>query len=118
MSSTHAIRKIEKHFESVNATGTFYKDAAINARSPGYEATDFEREFLQKLHADKRLEKESSVRRIDGKLFLAILRRGEVMEASCLRCHGDPQGAPGGRIDFYGPSRSCNRNIGEEGPWT
>lgn len=113
MSSTFAIREIEKFFKSITPSRYSFKDAAINARNPENEADEYERAFLDKLAMDKRLEYESTVRNIDGKLYLVILRKGEVMEASCLRCHGNPKDAPEGLTDYYGSERSFNRKVGD-----
>ena len=41
------------------------------------------------------------------------MRKGEVMEASCLRCHSTPQNAPKGLTDHYGSERSFNRKTGD-----
>ena len=113
MSSTFAIREIEKYFKSHSPSGYFFKDAALNARSPENEADEYERAFLEKLKADKKLETESTVRKIDGKPYLAVLGKGEVMEASCLRCHSNPKDAPKGLTDYYGSERSFNRKAGD-----
>ena len=113
MSSTFAIREIEKYFKSFSPSGYFFKDAALNARSPENEADEYERAFLEKLNADKKLEAESTVRKIDGKPYLVVLRKGEVMEASCLRCHSNPKDAPKGLTDYYGSERSFNRKAGD-----
>ena len=59
MSSTYAIREIEKYFKSLNPSGYSFKDAAIDARSPENEADEYERVFLEKLAMDKKLESES-----------------------------------------------------------
>jgi len=113
MSSTYAIREIEKYFKSFNPSGYSFKDAAINARSPENEADVFERAFIEKLNADKKLESESIVRNIDGKPYLVVLRKGEDMEVSCLRCHSHPKDAPKGLTDYYGSKRSFNRKTGD-----
>lgn len=113
MSSTYAIREIEKVFKSVSPSGFFYKDAALNARSPKNEADEYERTFLEKLKVDKKLESELTVRQIGGKSYLDVLKKGEVMEQSCLRCHGNPKDAPKGLTDYYGSERSFNRRIGD-----
>lgn len=113
MSSTYAIREIEKYFKSINPSGYSFKDAAINARSPENEADAYERAFLEKLNADKKLESESAIRTIDGKPYLVVLRKGEVMEESCLRCHSHPKEAPKGLIDYYGAKRSFHRKVGD-----
>lgn len=113
MSSTFAIREIEKYFKSLNPSGYSFKDAAINARSPENEADEYERAFLEKLAIDKKHESESTVRNIGGEPYLVVLRKGEVMEASCLRCHSNPQDAPKGLTDYYGSERSFNRKAGD-----
>ncbi len=113
MSSTYAIREIDKYFKSLNPEGYYYKDAAINARSPDNEAAEYEREFLEELKKDQKLEKSSGIRMIDGKPYLVIMRRGEVMESSCLRCHSSPANAPGDMVKSYGSERSFNRHAGD-----
>jgi PAS domain S-box-containing protein len=113
MSSTYAIREIEKYFKSFNPAGYSFKDSAINARSPENEADEYERAFIEKLNTDKKLESESTVRNIDGKSYLIVLRKGEVMEASCLQCHSNPKAAPKGLTDYYGSERSFHRKAGD-----
>jgi len=112
MSSTFAIREIEKYFKSLNPSGYYFRDAAINARSPENEADEYERAFIERLNADDKLEFESTVRHINGKPYLVVLKKGEVMEASCLRCHSDPKKAPKGLTDYYGSKRSFYRIVG------
>ena len=113
MSSTYAIRRIDAYFQSLNPAGYYVKDAAVNARYPDNEADGYERAFLEELNKDSKLAARSEVRMIDGQPFLAVLRRGEVMEESCLHCHGDPANAPGDLVREYGPERSFNRQVGE-----
>ena len=113
MSSTYTIREIEKYFKSITPSRYSFKDAAINARSPENEADEYERAFLGKLAIDKKHESESTVRNIGGEPYLVVLRKGEVMEASCLKCHSNPQDAPKGLTDYYGSERSFNRKAGD-----
>ena len=102
MSSTYAIREIEKYFKMLNPSGYSFKDSAVDARSPENEAVEYERIFFENLKAGKQPEMESKVRIIDGKPYLVVLKKGEVMEASCLRCHSRPENAPKGMTDYYG----------------
>ena len=113
MSSTYAIREIEKYFKKFNPSGYYFRDVAANARSPENDADDYERTFLKAINADETLESQSAIRMIDGKPYLDVLRRAEVMEASCLRCHSEPEAAPTGLVDIYGPERSFHRKLGE-----
>ena len=113
MSSTYAIREIEKYFKKFNPSGYYFRDVAINARSPENEADAYERAFLKAINADEKLESESAIRMIGGKPYLDVLRRAEVMETSCLRCHSEAEAAPTGLVDIYGPERSFHRALGE-----
>jgi len=113
MSSTYAVREIDTYFKDLVNEDYYYKECAINARSPQNEADEFEKAFIQKLNADPELQYQSFVREIDQQLYFVTLRRGETMEASCLRCHSTPDNAPGGLIDAYGPERSFSRYAGE-----
>ncbi len=113
MSSTYAVREMGKYARQLGSKEYYYKECAINARSPENEADGYEREFLKKLSADADLVSHSGFRTFDGKPYFAVLRRGEAMEESCLRCHSDPQKAPKGLVDIYGPKRSFHRKIGD-----
>jgi len=113
MSSTYAIRGIHKYFLELNSAGYYLKDAAVDARSPENEADDYERAFLAALKNDRTLDSRSEVRTIDGKPYLAVMRRGESMEESCLRCHSTPGNAPADLLKHYGSERSFNRKAGD-----
>ena len=113
MSSTYAVRDIDKFFKSISSNNYYYKEAAINARFPENEADEFERVFIKKLNRNPELIKHSTVRNIKGRPFFVVLRRGEVMEESCLRCHSTPDKAPKDMVRYYGPERSFGRSMGE-----
>lgn len=113
MSSTYAIREIDRIYQSMNREGYYYKECAINARTPANEADDFEKEFIQKLNSDPKHQELSGVRKIEGKPFFYVLVRGEKLENTCLRCHSVPTKAPGGLVEKYGDKRSFNRKEGE-----
>jgi hypothetical protein len=113
MSSTYALHEIHKYFGEINPFGYYIKDAAIHARSRENEADALERSFLEQLKADPAPEGRSAVVTIEGKPYFVYLRKGEVMEESCLLCHGRPEDAPGGLVEKYGPVRSFGRNVGD-----
>ncbi len=113
MSSTYAIREINKGLPSFGAKGYYYKECAVNARDPGNEADPFERAFLEELRGNPDLTVRSGIRTLDGEPFFYTLRRGESMEAPCLRCHSEPAAAPEGLVELYGPERSFHRTEGE-----
>ncbi len=113
MSSTFAVREIDKNFKLLNNENYYYKECAINARSPENEADKFEKSFIEELNINQELKYSSSIRKLNDKYYHITLRRGEVMEEACLRCHSTPDEAPENLVDIYGPERSFNRSINE-----
>jgi|GEM_PF-1240205 len=115
MSSTYAVRRIDDYFQEIEKGNTnyYYKECAINARSPGNEADVAERAFLEQLRSNPRLTESAAVREIDGKRFFVVLRRGESMENGCLRCHSLPEAAPSDLVARYGSTRSFGRKEGD-----
>lgn len=113
MSSTHAVRGINKYRNELDDTEYSYKECAINARSPENEADVFESGFIARLNHDPHLERETHIRQIDGVRYLQVLRRGETMERDCLRCHSTPEAAPADMVKIFGPERSFGRSEGE-----
>ena len=113
MSSTYAIRRIQDYFGELNPVPYHFKESALGARNPLNEADAFERAFLDSLNLDPDLSERATVREIDGAAHFQVLRRGETMERSCLRCHSDPEVAPAQMVELYGPERSFEREEGE-----
>ncbi|MFW6081223.1 MAG: c-type heme family protein, partial [Desulfosalsimonas sp.] len=113
MSSTYAVRQMQQYFKELNENDHYYKECAINARSPENEADDYERRFLERLNRNPGLTAGSGIRSIDGRPYFYVLRRGETMEESCLRCHSAPEAAPSDMVAEYGPERSFGRDSGE-----
>uniref|UniRef100_C6DY92 Putative sensor with HAMP domain n=1 Tax=Geobacter sp. (strain M21) TaxID=443144 RepID=C6DY92_GEOSM len=113
MSSTYAVREIDLYNKAFSKSDFYYKECAINARSPRNEADPVERAFLEEISKDPSVSVKSSIREIDGKPFFVVMRRGESMEKSCLRCHSTPAAAPADMVASYGPERSFSREDGE-----
>ena len=113
MSSTYAVREMDKYFKELSEDDYYYKEGAINARNPENEADEYERVFIEELNVDPNLTERSDIRTLGGKPYFVTLRRGEVMEAACLQCHSTPENAPGDLIKQYGPERSFGRHVGE-----
>jgi hypothetical protein len=113
MSSTYAVRGIEKNFQKLSKQNYYYKESAINARNPENEADEYESDFIKKLNKTNALKKKTALRTIDGKPFFVVMHSGEVMEKSCLRCHGNYKNAPEDLVKKYGKERSFNRSVDE-----
>ncbi len=113
MSSTYAVRQIDGQRRAADADDYYYKEGAVNARSPVNEADDLEREFLQELNADPRLVEREKIRTLEGETYFTVMRRGEVIEDSCLRCHSTPDRAPAELVERYGAERSFGRELGD-----
>lgn len=114
MSSTYAVRKMSTYFRQLNPKGNYYyKECAINARSPENEADEYESNFLKKLNSNPELVQQARIRVLNGKPFFTVTRRGEAMERSCLRCHTSPEHAPQEMVHLYGSERSFNRKLGD-----
>jgi len=113
MSSTFAVREILNYFKSVSDFNYYYKECAINARSPENEADEFERKFIQGLNNKNGEERVSLIREYDGVPYFVSLKKGETMERSCLRCHTNADMAPKGLVEQYGNSRSFARTENE-----
>lgn len=113
MSSTYAVRDIQARFEELVEDDYYYKECAVNARSPEYEADSVEVDFLKRANADSDLTEESLVRTFDGEPYLVLMERGEQMVEACMLCHSDPALAPKDLVAEYGPERSFGRSLGE-----
>lgn len=113
MSSTYAVREIDNYYKAISRKNYYYKESAINARTPSNEADSYEKTFIDEMKNDRNLSERSLVRTIDGEPYFVLIKRGESMEQTCLRCHTQPAAAPSDLVKRYGPSRSFNRNDGE-----
>lgn len=113
MSSTYAVRKIDTLFKANGQNDYYYKECAINARNPQNEADDYERAFIVALRSNPLITTRSGVRTIAGKPYFFVMKQGERMENSCLRCHSIPDAAPASLVSLYGDKRSFHRKEGE-----
>lgn len=112
MSSTYAVRRITTRADT-ESDQYYYKECAIDARSPENEADEYEADYLRALNSDSAAGERSGIRTVNGERVFYLLRRGEVMEESCLRCHSTPDAAPTELVAYYGPERSFGREVGE-----
>ncbi|MGA1868422.1 MAG: PAS domain S-box protein [bacterium] len=113
MSSTYANRRIDDYFKARNSDNLYFKNCAINARSPKNEADDYERTFINELNINPELMSRSTIRKFNGEPYLTILKRSFSISEPCLKCHSTPEIAPQGLIDIFGIQRGFNRRLGE-----
>jgi hypothetical protein len=113
MSSTFAVRSIDQLAQRTEDSAYYYKECAVNARSPANEATGYEADYLRALNSGRDVTPISEVREIDGDPYFVVLRQGETMTEDCLQCHGVPSDAPAELVARYGPDRSFGRQVGD-----
>ncbi len=113
MSSTYAVRQIDGYSKLLSSEDYYYKECAVNARTNENEADWYERLFIDQLNKDSLLIEKSDIRAFNNKLFFVSMRRGEVLEKSCIRCHSDPSYSPWGLLEQYGSNKGFNRNLGD-----
>ena len=109
MSSSYAVREISLYFKDLSTVDYYYKDAVINARNPLNEADTEEAAFLAEVNNNSAFQESSTIRDIDGKPYLVVMRSGEILVDTCMKCHGDPADAPVQLVALYGSENSFNR---------
>lgn len=112
MSSTYIIRRINQNLMPLVSFDYYYKEVAINARSPENEAQGYEIEILKRLNNNE-IDEFKEVMDFQGEKHLIFMLPGEYLEDLCLKCHGDPADAPQEMKDIYGEIRSFNRTTGQ-----
>lgn len=113
MSSTFAINSIAEDYGLFTEQDLYYRESAVNARNPANEADPLERSFIEKFNADPALNTVSSIRTYDQEPFFTVIRKGQGVKESCLLCHGDPDDAPPGIVEHYGPERGFHLRTGQ-----
>ncbi|HPG57638.1 MAG TPA: DUF3365 domain-containing protein [Candidatus Wallbacteria bacterium] len=114
MSSTYVNKEVHKLMTGINPKNSdyYYKECAVNARNPENEADTFEASFIADTNRDKSLILKSEIKEYAGKPYMVFLRRGEVMDESCMRCHSKPEAAPGDMIKSYGSAAGFEKPLG------
>lgn len=80
----------------------YYKEAALNPMNPSDLATDWERELIEQLRADRSLAKINRIRETpEGDQFTVAFPL-EVTSEGCLTCHSTPDRAPASMVALYG----------------
>lgn len=113
MSSSFAIKNLDKYFQQRNKFGYYYKDASINARNSNNEADSIEISYIRQLNKYVNTPPKDGIIIIDEKKYYYVLKKGEVLEKNCLKCHSSPQSAPKKLVSLYGDTKSFNRKLGD-----
>lgn len=80
----------------------YYKEAALNPTNPSDLATDWERELIEQLRADRSLERISTVRATSEGDQFTVAFPLEIKSEGCLTCHSTPERAPASMVALYG----------------
>lgn len=111
MSSFYAVRSL---FEIFNETMPeyMYRQPSLNPLNPSDQADDFEAGIIRQFQNDHTLQELTGYRQQNGaeKFYVA---HPITVEASCLKCHGNPDNAPSAITDLYGKQRGYNWNVDE-----
>jgi signal transduction histidine kinase/ActR/RegA family two-component response regulator len=113
MTSDRAVRDLDRLAAELGGRRTVSRNAALNARIPVNEADAEERAFIEATERDPALERRALVRVLDGEPWVEALHRGDRMQASCLRCHGDPLAAPAQLLAVFGRERAFGHREGD-----
>jgi len=111
MSSSYAVREIDKLFAPANYGDYYFKESAIDARNPDNEADSLETAILGEFNRGEEIGYRA-IRYYNKEPYFVIIKRGRLVESSCLQCHGAPEKAPLQMLETYSPNRSFNRQEG------
>jgi protein-histidine pros-kinase len=81
----------------------FYKEAALNPTNPADLAKDWEQDLIEKLSANRDLDKDISIRSTDTGPQYTVTYPLVIKDESCLICHSTPDKAPASMVALYGP---------------
>lgn len=114
MSAGYINRKIMGYLYQDEFSDFYYKNAAINARSPENEADSIEKEFLLAAEDSKDIRIETGVHHFNSKPFYVYLKTNTSrFEKVCMKCHSTPENAPADLIELYGDQRSFGKKPGD-----
>lgn len=113
MSTFFAIRRVNAIYNTQELPAYRYKVCALNARSPEDEADPYEAEVILRFNEHQELRDHKAIRDIGGEPYCVIMYPGTKTSDPCMRCHSDPQRAPGELLARYGDQRGFGWPTGE-----
>jgi signal transduction histidine kinase len=111
MSAPYSTRVI---FEYFNKTFPqyLYRQPALNPLNPINQATEFDRQIIQRFQNDRTLKEITGYRQLNQQETFYVAKPTRV-EASCLRCHGLPEVAPAKQVEKYGTQSGYGWKVGD-----
>ena len=106
-----ATARIAKYLEE-RQPQYYIRNVSDNPLNPDNRARGLELELLQQFRGMRNLEYLSEVGEIDGQDYL-VASSPKVSKKGCLRCHGDPDKAPGDVTESYGKETGYGYHSGE-----
>ncbi len=90
-----------------------YKEAALNPTNPNDLAKDWEKEIIDKLSADRQIEKDIAIRTTEAGPQYTVTYPMLIKDESCLSCHSTPDKAPVSMVALYGPKNGFGWKLNE-----
>lgn len=110
MSTSYVDREVMQRFNEM-LHGYVYHRASLNPRNPKGLADPFEANMIRKFQTQGDKEDWHGVVNKDNRAY--FVRVNPIYtEKGCLRCHGDPSGAPEALVKMYGTNGGFGRKVG------
>lgn len=91
----------------------YYKEAALNPTNPSDMASDWERQLIESLRADRSLDEVVSIRETEKGPQYTIAFPLVIKSESCLSCHSEPGRAPTSMVALYGSKNGFGWKLNE-----
>lgn len=91
----------------------YYKEAALNPTNPSDRATDWERDMIERLRADRSLDELVNIRETENGSQYTIAFPLVIKSESCLTCHSAPERAPASMVALYGSKNGFGWKLNE-----
>jgi protein-histidine pros-kinase len=96
--SAHTVfRNFRKYYPQYS-----YKEAALNPTNPANRAKDWEQELIEKLSANRDIDKDITVRTTEDGQQYTVTYPMVIKDESCMTCHSTADKAPPSMVALYG----------------
>jgi protein-histidine pros-kinase len=90
-----------------------YKEAALNPTNPTDLAKDWEKEIIEKLSANRQIDKDIAIRTTEAGPQYTVTYPMVIKDESCLSCHSTADKAPPSMVALYGPKNGFGWKLNE-----